>query len=469
MTRPNFIVLVADDHRGTELSHLPHAQAKTPVLDSLAARGTSFSQAHCQGSMIKAVCAPSRACLMTGRDIFAATNDPTGASFQGAISIRPELETFPQGLRAAGYHTHAVGKWHNDAAAFQRSFSGGNAIMFLGMSDHDKVPVWDYDPDGNYQGANSYNFDEPHSDEDEQGNFVIREGFSTDIFADAAIDFLHGYEADDPFLLYVAFTAPHDPRTPPAGWEVDPADVELPPNLLPEHPFDNGELRVRDETLAGFPRDEGEIRQHLADYYGMIAHLDDAVGRILQALEASGLADDTIVVYTADHGISIGQHGLMGKQSLYEHSLRVPLVMAGPGVPHGVVADDLVWHADTNATIRALAGVEADPAAEGATLIGDDEIVKPRSHFGAAYGYAQRMYRDDRYKLIRYTPTPEAAPGFTQDTLGSDMVQLFDLESDLWEMENLAGNEDYAAIRQELERGLDRWQVEVNDALLQFT
>lgn len=466
--RPNIVVLMADDHRGTEMSHLPHGQARTPVLDALAARGVSFDGAHCQGSMIRAVCVPSRASLMTGRNIFASSSDPTGGDFQCAITIPPDLETFPEALRRAGYRTHAVGKWHNDTASFQRSFSSGDAIMFLGMSDHHEVPTWTYDPDGEYAGANAWNFDEPHTEEDTAGSYVYREGFSSDIFADAAIDFLGQDHGDDPFLMYVAFTAPHDPRTPPPGWEVDPQSIELPPNFLPEHPFDNGEMEVRDELLAEFPRSEAEIRQHIADYYGMIAHLDHTIGRIVGAIEEHGLADDTVIIYTGDHGLALGQHGLMGKQNLYEHSLRVPLVIDGPGVPATGVVHGLSWHADTTATIYALAGLPPNPSAEGASLIDSNGVIAaPRRTLGAAYEYSQRSFRDHRHKLIRYWKVRDTVPN-PGTTPGTDMVQLYDLERDPWEMDNLADDPSYAETLERLNHGLQQWQRDVGDVQLAF-
>lgn len=465
---PNIVVLMADDHRGTELSHLARSQACTPALDALAARGTSFAQAHCQGSMIKAVCVPSRASLMTGRNIFASSADPAGSEFQAAITIPEKLETFPQALRNAGYRTHAVGKWHNDTATFQRSFSSGDALMFLGMSDHYEVPIWTYDPDGEYLGANAFNFDTQRTEAVETGNQVSAEGFSSDIFADAAIDFLQGDHSDGPFLLYTAFTAPHDPRTPPPGWEVDPDEIELPPNFLSQHPFDNGDMKVRDELLAEYPRTEEEVRQHIADYFGMIAHLDHSIGRIIDAIDANGLTENTVVIYTGDHGLAVGQHGLMGKQNLYEHSLRVPLVMAGPGVPEGKVSDALGWHADTTATIRMLGGLQQDPSSEGSSYLdADGTITAGRSSLGAAYQYGQRMYREGWLKLIRTWRIPEDVAA-TGTTPGCDIVQLFDLEHDPWEMADLSDDPAYQAIRQRLERGLRDWQSTVNDELLRF-
>ncbi len=465
--RPNIVVLMADDHRGTELSHLPFSQARTPELDALAARGVSFSQAHCQGAMTGAVCVPSRASLMTGRNIFASSADPTGARFAETQTIPEHLETFPQALRNAGYRTHAVGKWHNDLASFHRSFSSGEALMFGGMSDHFHVPIHDFDPSGEYAAIQPT---APGGRRPSRDDIDIEAGdqaqFSSNLFADAAIRFVDSDHGDDPFLLYVAFTAPHDPRTPPPGWEVDPDDVDLPPNFVPVHPFDNGDMEVRDELLAEFPRTGDEVRQHIADYCGMIAHLDHSVGRIIDALERAGHADDTIVIYTGDHGLAVGQHGLMGKQNLYEHSLCIPLIVAGPGIPAGEVSDGLVWHGDTTATIRAMAGVAPGADAEGSPLIGEGGLVRAdRGYHGAAYDFCQRSFRNDRYKLIAYHPRRRGMPPLGT-TPGSEMTQLFDLQNDPWETVNLADDPTLRETRELLETGLLAWQASVRDELL---
>ncbi len=462
-SRPNVLFIIADDHRGTELGHLG-AQVSTPNLDALAARGVSFQQAHCQGGMHGAICVPSRSSVLTGRNIFTAAVDPTGQDFTGSHTIPETLTTFPQALRQDGYRTHAVGKWHNDVGTFRRSFQTGDALMFGGMSDHYHVPVQTWDAS---QGDDSISPEPPGgtrpSREDVDPATSDLDHFSTNLFANAAIRFLDGDRgSDDPFLLYVAFTAPHDPRTPPPGWEVDPATVELPPNVLPEHPFDNGDLQVRDELLAPFPRDPEVVRSHIADYSGMIAHLDDGVGRILATLDRLGLTDDTVVVYTADHGLSVGQHGLIGKQNVYEHSQRIPLVIAGPGIPAGETSHGLVWHGDTTATIRQLAGLPADPAAEGASLIDTKGAVDaPRTTHAGAYEQTQRTYREGPNKLIVYRPAGEGKR--PASTPGSTMTQLFDLAADPWEMNNLAGQPAYAEIEARLLAGLRAWQEQVND------
>lgn len=116
-------------------------------------------------------------------------------------------------------------------------------------------------------------------------------------------------------------------------------NIAVPANFMPEHPFDNGEMRIRDEMLGPFPRTEEFVRGEIAGYYAMISEVDAQIGRVLDALEANGQADNTIVIFAGDNGLAVGQHGLLGKQSMYEHSIRVPLVMAGPGIPSGETRD----------------------------------------------------------------------------------------------------------------------------------
>jgi arylsulfatase A-like enzyme len=237
------------------------------------------------------------------------------------------------------------------------------------------------------------------------------------------------------------------------------------------HPFDNGEMNVRDELISPAPRSVGEVRRQLSAYYGMIAHLDHAVGRVMRILQARGMDERTVVIYTADHGLAVGQHGLMGKQNLYEPSLRIPLMMAGPGIPQGEVNSSLAWHADTCATIRAIAGLDPDPAREGVDMLADPATAGTGRHeFGAAFGYGQRMYRNDRFKLIRYYPIPAAIRERRSETTpGSHVVQLFDLEQDPDELHNLADLQLYGPVRRDLEAGLALWQESVADPLLSMS
>jgi len=162
--------------------------------------------------------------------------------------------------------------------------------------------------------------------------------------ADNAIAFLAKHDVRKPFFLYLAPPVPHDPRLAPPEFTglYDPTKLTLSRNFLPRHPFDNGELEVRDELLSPIPRTTEAMRRELADYYATITHLDHKVGRVLQAVRERGIAKNTVIIYSSDQGLAVGgRHGLMGKQNLYEH-VKPPLILAGPGIPRGR-SDALVY------------------------------------------------------------------------------------------------------------------------------
>lgn len=443
-TRPNILFLIADDHRASAIGAYGDPTVQTPVLDQLCAQGTSFRQNHQMGGLSGAVCIPTRACVHTGAHVFRASAGKDQRQHEGIKTIAPGHTFLAEQFRQQGYRTFATGKWHNDAASFARSFADAENVFFGGMSDHDAVPVQDFDPSGEYPPERS----------------ELADGFSTDIFGDTTIRFLDGQRADDgPFFLYCAFTAPHDPRTPPADWAdaYAPEAMPLPANFRSQHPFDNGELRNRDENLAGFPRTAEEIRQHTADYYGMISHMDAKIGQMLAALERNGLAENTIVVYTADHGLAVGQHGLLGKQNLYDHSVRVPLIVRGPGVPQNLAVDALTHTFDIYPTLCELAGLSV-PAGLDALALPLHPGDASRETVHSVYKDVQRMARDDEWKLIRYYQSADGP--------GSSAIQLFHLPRDPWELDNRADDPAAQGARQRLEAELARWMEAVEDPLL---
>jgi arylsulfatase A-like enzyme len=409
---PNVLFVLSDDQRFDTVAALGNPDVKTPHLDALARDGFAFTRAHIMGGNQPAVCVPSRAMLLTGRTLFHISND-----------LSADHVTMPQAFTKAGYVSFGVGKWHNGPASFNRSFADGAALFFGGMNDHRKVPLADYDPAGKYDPRDR----------------KVGDGFSTDLFADAAVRFLKTHKGDKPFFLYVAFTAPHDPRTPPPEYAklYDPAKLPLPKSFLPRHPFDNGELEVRDEKLAPWPRTPEVVRRHLADYYGMISHLDAQVGRIRAALRETGRDRDTLIVFAGDNGLALGRHGLMGKQSLYDHSVRVPLLLAGPGVPRGK-SDALCYLLDVFPTLCELTGTATPATVEGKSLkpVLDGKQAQVRDRLFGAYRDVQRMIDDGRWKLIRYPKV--------------DRTQLFDLAADPDEVNDLSADPKHAAKVKEL-------------------
>lgn len=440
MSRPNILFMIADDHRHSAIHALGNREVRTPTLDQLVQHGATLTHTYIMGSTSGAVCMPSRAMMLTGRSLFHSAETQQVNPYQ----IPEHARLLPEVFREQGYMTYGVGKWHNPRSAYARCFEGGANIFFGGMADHDKVPVHDFDATGQYPQDRQY----------------IGSKFSTDLFGDAAIDFLESYAGERPFFLYVAFTAPHDPRTPPPEFGYDPADVSVPDSFLPEHPFDNGVLKIRDELLAPFPRTPGVIRQHIADYYGMISDLDDKIGQILTTLDGRGFSENTIVVYTADHGLAVGQHGLMGKQNLYDHSVRVPLIIKGPHVPSGVRRDALCYLYDIFPTLCELTDVPIPYSNEGQSLVSLITGARSthRNSIFSAYQSGldkqpkyQRMLRSGRYKLIEY-----AVDGLRH-------TQLFDLEDDPSERFDLASDVRYQSQIIRLRQELASWQMEVDD------
>jgi arylsulfatase A-like enzyme len=434
--RPNILFLFSDDQCFSTLNALGNPEVRTPNLDRLVAGGTSFTRCCIMGGTIGAVCAPSRAMLMTGQTLF----------HVDASIVRPEnspesrkkpFDLFPEVLRKSGYTTFATGKWHNGPKLWARCFSKGENIFFGGMSDHDKVPVHDFDPAGEYPAAKRH----------------IAKQFSSELFSDSAIRFLRSQKPGDPFCAYVAYTAPHDPRMAPKEYAemYDPKKISLPKNFLPEHPFDNGEMKVRDEQLAPWPRTPEIVREHIAAYYAMITHLDANIGRVLKALEETGHARNTIVVFASDNGLAVGQHGLLGKQNLYDHSVRVPLVIGGPGLPRGQRADTFCYLLDIFPTLCDLTGTAVPATVEGRSLrkaLRDPKARLRESTFHA-YRHFQRAVRTDAWKLIRY------------NVGGKRTTQLFDMQADPWETRNMA--ETNPARVKELNALLQDWMRRTDD------
>lgn len=384
--RPNVLFILSDDQRADAIGAHGNPHVRTPSLDRLARRGFSFREAHILGANQGAVCAPSRAMLMSGRTLFR-----VGDSLDG-------VTTFPEAFRRHGYATFATGKWHQSASSLARSFEAGRRVFLGGMSDH------------------------------------------------------AARGAGRPFLAYVAFTAPHDPRTPPEPYRswYRGADVPLPPDLLPVHPFDNGWMSGRDEQLAPWPRPPGMIREQRAEYHGMVSHLDARVGDILDALEETGLARTTLVVFASDNGLALGSHGLLGKQSLYEHSTRVPLVVAGPGVPAGE-SRALVALVDVFPTLARLCGVPEPPGVEGLDLapLWRGEAARVRGVLYTAFEASQRALRDGRFKLVVY---PQ---------IGRE--QLFDLERDPLDLADLSREPAHARTKARLRRRMEEQHAALGD------
>jgi len=429
--KPNILMVVADDQRYDTIAALGNSVIQTPNLDRLAKGGFAFTRARCMGGQNPAVCAPSRAQLHSGRTVYHVP-DNIG-----------DHATLGQTLKAAGYEAYGGGKWHNQVPSFTQSFHTGRHVFIGGMDKSQyETPIHDFN-------------------NGKLGPKIARTDreFSSNLFTDPAVEFLRGQKGEKPFFCYVAFTSPHDPRTPPAPFDTmyDPAKMPLPNNWLPEHPFDNGEMKIRDELLAPFPRTPENTRKQLCDYYGMISSQDAQLGRMLDALEQAGQLDNTIVIYTGDHGLSIGSHGLFGKQSCYEEAQRIPMLLMGPGVPKGR-SDALVYGLDLFPTLCEMTGAAAPESVEGKSLaaIMNGKATSVRESTYGVYSHSQtspdsqQAVNDGRWKYIQYKVN------------GNTRVQLFDLQNDPTEIHDLA--QDAAAAKElpRLAALLTRSQTELN-------
>jgi arylsulfatase A-like enzyme len=420
-SKPNILLFFTDDQRFDTIRALGNDQIHTPNLDALVERGTTFTHAHIPGGTCGAVCMPSRAMLHTGRTLFHIDRE--------GQQIPQEHSTLGECLQSAGYTTFGTGKWHNGRSAYARSFSDGNEIFFGGMGDHWNVPAYHFDPTGQYQNKCPYVADPFYSNKTEYRDcdHIDAGKHSTELFVDAAIHFIEKHKNSDPFFIYVSLMAPHDPRTMPKQFleMYDPERIDLPSNFLAEHPIDTGALKVRDELLAAFPRQPDEIKRHIAEYYAMISHLDHAFGQLLNTLQENGELENTIIVLAGDNGLALGQHGLMGKQNLYDHSLRVPLIFAGPGIPEGVQRASPVYLLDIFPTLCDLTGTRIPQSVEGKSLVPcfSNPEVDVRTSLYLAYANSIRGLRLGDHKLIEYA---------------NGQTQLFNLSKDPLEKENIA-------------------------------
>ena len=455
--KPNVLFIITDDQRFDTINALGNSEIITPNLDRLAQRGTSFVRAHIAGGTCGAVCMPSRAMVLSGRNPFHL--EELGGN------IPPEHKTLAETFKNNGYETIGLGKWHNGCPAYARSFTQGAKIFFGGMWDHWNVPTCRYDPTGEYDNVINFVVDfysdnhpqSQHCDEFDPGKH------SSTLLTDAAIDLLNENAGKDkPFFMYLAYLAPHDPRTMPDSFRemYDPKKITLPPNFQQIIDTNYPLMVHRDEHLAAYPREEGEIKRHIAEYFAMITHLDYEIGRLLDTLHQSGEEDNTIIVFTGDNGLAVGQHGWLGKEDIYEHGVRVPLIMAGPGIAENVRNDAYVYLYDIFPTLCEKIGLEIPSSVDGksfAKLLDGNHGDTFRDELYLIFDNFVRGVKDENYKLIEYR---------NGDSEEDKWTFLYDIKNDPWETRNLAGCEEYKdkinEMREKILKHRDEWEEQTH-------
>ncbi|MCP4786946.1 MAG: sulfatase-like hydrolase/transferase [Fuerstiella sp.] len=432
--RPNVLLLISDDQRPDTIAALGNDLIETPNLDRFVRSGSVFTRATCSNP----ICTPSRAEILTGSSGFRCGVMDFGKPIDAAIP------TMSRWFSAAGYATSYVGKWHNDGKPVDRGYHftrglyrGGGGKFAKPQVDFAGRPVTGY---------RGWIF------QDDQGNLFPEKGvgLTPEIsrhFADAAIETIQS-SGDTPFFLHVNFTSPHDPLMLPPGWETkyDPDKMKLPANFLSEHPFDHGNFDGRDEKLFLWPRTPQETRREIAAYYAVISYMDEQIGRIMAALNESGKADNTVVVFSSDHGLSVGSHGLRGKQSMYEHTIGVPLLMQGPGIPGARRFDAQCYLRDLFPTLCDLVGIDGPgEQIDGVSLkpVLDGRTERIHEFIVGYFRNFQRMIRTDDWKYIEY-------PAVNRE-------QLFHLKQDPDEQTNLIAVEAHSAVRERLRTQMTDW------------
>ena len=385
--RPNFIFILTDDQAPQTLSCYGNQVCKTPNIDRLAREGMVMHDAHHMGSWSGAVCRPSRTMIMTGRSVWRipGTKAP-GIQFDQGFAAKAAKESLPALFNEGGYVTFRTCKKGN-------SFNLANNVFQMS-----KVATR---RQGNKQNGSAWH-------------------------GDQVIEFLNSRQRDNdqPFLVYFGFSHPHDPRNAPpklaakyGANNAGPQDVilsnapKLQINYLPEHPFHHGHPGLRDEEkVQGVMkrRDEATIRNELGREYACIENIDRQVGRVLKKLEAIGELENTYIVYTSDHGIAVGRHGLTGKQNLYEHTWRVPMIIRGPGIKPESEASGYVYLMDVLPTFCELAGIKIPGTVEGKSFVpvlkGNAETIRD-TMYGVYCGGTKpgmRSVKKGDWKLIEY-------------------------------------------------------------------
>lgn len=441
--KPNILFLFADDFCHEAVNAVGMTDIETPNLDRLANSGTVFTHAYNMGSWSGAVCVASRTMLNTGRYVWRAQKVYDKKAMDGEVE-RGVL--WSQLMGKAGYGTFMTGKWHVPA----------NAEKIFDVVVHER-PGMPKTVEASYNRPLPGQPDPWSPSDPSIGGFWEGGRHWSEVGADDAIGHLNGGAGKEkPFFMYVAFNAPHDPRQAPAEYvaKYPQSRVKVPENFLPEYPYNeaaNTGRKLRDERLAPFPRTEESVKVHRGEYYALITHLDAQIGRILAALDASGQADNTWIFFTADHGLAVGHHGLFGKQNMYDHSLRVPFYVNGPGVEKKKI-DAPIYLQDVMATSLELAGAEKPDHVEFQSLLplirGESDTPTASPVYGA-YLKEQRAIIQDGWKLIVYPKAPK--------------LRLYHLTEDPQEMHDLAEDPAHAVKMKELLAALTELQAKMGD------
>ncbi len=438
--RPDVLFIFIDDLTFNGLNALGDKEIISPNMDKLVNSGVKFVNNYNMGGWNGAISQASRTQLITGMTIWNAYKQQEDNKF---ADIKAKRTLWPQVMSDAGYQTYHTGKWHMSHVSPGQIFDKVEGLSGGMMKDYYVFKAPTNGVPNTYLG-----YERPLSRDDNSwqpwdksnGGYWKEDGEHWSVKqANFLINYMEANkDSEKPLFMSIAFNAPHDPRQSPKEF-VDMYDIDkikIPKSFQPEHP--DMELMgcgktLRDEELAPWPRTEYAVQKHRQEYYALITHLDVQIGRIMEELQKTGRADNTLIVFSADNGLAIGKHGLWGKQNMYEHSLKVPLVFSGLDLPKGETRKQLTYMQDLVPTVLEIAGIEKPSNMD---FVSELNVVKdgkqPSNHEAIYGGYldVQRMVRNERYKLFMI---PKAKS-----------VMLFDVVKDPDETKNLYGNPKYA-------------------------
>ena len=443
--KPNIIFIFSDDQSYKAVRALGNKEILTPTMDKLAEEGTTFIHAYNMGGWNGAVCVASRAMMISGRSIWRAQQISINYSNNKDLD-----KTWPRLLQTQGYDTYITGKWHISAKAKDIFNHVGHVLR--GMP---------FDTPEGYNRPQSVNDTLWQPWKKEFGGYWKGGKHWSEIVKDDAISFIDSAaQKEDPFFMYIAFNAPHDPRQSPRKYmEMYALDsIAIPKSYMPKYPYIESmgaTPSLRDENLAPFPRTEYAIKVNRQEYYAITTHLDDQIKEILEALEEKGFTENTYIFFTSDHGLAIGEHGLMGKQNMFDHSIRVPLMVVGPNIPKGKKVDADVYLQDVMATTLEIAGIQKPDYVEFNSLLDLTKGTQSKSAYDAVYGVyekgLQRMIRKQNFKLIVYPK--------------SQKILLFNLENDPLEINDISADLKNSEIIKTLLKDLIQLQEDMGDQL----
>ena len=470
--KPNIVFLFADDFSYHAVHAMGNQVIHTPNLDRLVRTGTSFTHAYNMGGWHGAICVASRSMIISGTSIWEAQE----VERQWRESEGKSVESsWGKLMEEQGYHTYMTGKWHIQAdvdEVFQTTKDvrpgGMPKDYWTGNPDIGSIIRKTYLEGGNLGDVLPLGYNRPLNEQDTawsasdptHGGYWEGGIHWSEVVKNDALDFIaQANDKENPFFMYLAFNAPHDPRQAPQEFlDLYPfEDIPLPENWLPEYPYKDSignTPLLRDEALAPYPRTPHAIKTQIKEDYAIISHLDQQIGEILDALEASGQMDNNSIYFTGDHGLAVGRHGLLGKQSLFDHSIRVPLMVTGPDIPEDSKVQADVYLQDIMATSLQLAGIEKPSQVFFNSFLDLVQGKQQKSHYPAIYGAYmdfQRMIRKDGYKLLVYPRV--------------NKVLLFDMDNDPNEINDLSDDPEQAVRVKSLFADLIELQKEMKDPL----